>query len=49
MIDFVSVTITILFHNNIAEAVYHGVNLVILDGLCLGLEVSDHSKLEIVK
>lgn len=50
MIDFVQVTIETVFHFNLALAFKHAVNLVIIDGLCLGIDVSgDKQKNEILK
>ena len=50
MIDFVQVTIEAVFHFNLALAFKHAVNLVIIDGLCLGIDVSgDKQKNEILK
>ncbi len=40
IIDFIHVTIDKVFNHDIVTAFKHAVNLVIIDGLCLGIDVS---------
>jgi len=40
IIDFIQVTIDKVFSHDIVLAFKHAVNLVIIDGLCLGIDVS---------
>lgn len=50
MIDFIEVTIDKVFNNNLLLSFRHAVSLVILDGLCLGIDVSgDKQKNDILE
>ena len=40
MIDFIQATVDKVFNQNIALAFRHAVSLVIIDGVCLGIDVS---------
>jgi hypothetical protein len=40
MLDFIQVTVGTVFKTNISAAFKHAVSLVIIDGLCLGIDVA---------
>ena len=40
MIDFIQTTLNPVFEGALAQAFSHAVHLVIIDGLCLGIDVA---------